>query len=84
MSSQPPRKSVPSWKKAVGASEPKGDGTHKREWHQGKAPADLGAGKTKKNTGKATGDKKLKVKGKAEELVGKVKGKGEKAKRAAK
>jgi uncharacterized protein YjbJ (UPF0337 family) len=41
-------------------------------------------GKAKKNTGKATGDNKLKVKGKTEELAGKVKLKGERAKRAAK
>jgi uncharacterized protein YjbJ (UPF0337 family) len=41
-------------------------------------------GKAKKNTGKATGDNRLKVKGKAEELTGKIKGKGEKAKHAAK
>jgi uncharacterized protein YjbJ (UPF0337 family) len=41
-------------------------------------------GKTKKNTGKATGDKSLRAKGKLEELTGKVKGKGEKAKHAAK
>jgi uncharacterized protein YjbJ (UPF0337 family) len=41
-------------------------------------------GKTKKNTGKATGDKSLRAKGKVEELTGKVKLKGEKAKHAAK
>jgi uncharacterized protein YjbJ (UPF0337 family) len=41
-------------------------------------------GKTKKNVGKATGDNRLKVSGKAEELAGKVKLKGEKAKHAAK
>ena len=41
-------------------------------------------GKTKKNTGKATGDKTLRAKGMLEELTGKVKGKGEKAKHASK
>jgi uncharacterized protein YjbJ (UPF0337 family) len=41
-------------------------------------------GKTKKNAGKTTGDHRLRVKGKAEELTGKVKLKGEKAKHAAK
>jgi uncharacterized protein YjbJ (UPF0337 family) len=41
-------------------------------------------GKTKKNAGKATGDNRLRAKGKVEELVGKVKLKGEKAKHAAK
>ena len=41
-------------------------------------------GKTKKNAGKATGDNKLRTKGKLEELTGKVKLKGEKAKHAAK
>ena len=41
-------------------------------------------GKTKKNTGKATGDNRLRAKGKADELTGKVKLKGEKAKHAAK
>jgi uncharacterized protein YjbJ (UPF0337 family) len=37
-------------------------------------------GKTKKNAGKATGDNRLKVKGKADEVIGKLKLKGEKAK----
>jgi uncharacterized protein YjbJ (UPF0337 family) len=41
-------------------------------------------GKTKKNAGKTTGDHRLRVKGTAEELGGKVKLKGEKAKHAAK
>lgn len=37
-------------------------------------------GKTKKNTGKVTGDNRLKAKGKAGGVTGKVKLKGEKAK----
>ncbi len=41
-------------------------------------------GKTKKNAGKATGDNRLKAKGKADEVTGKVKLKGEKAKDRAK
>jgi uncharacterized protein YjbJ (UPF0337 family) len=41
-------------------------------------------GRAKKDTGKATGSNRLKIKGKVEELTGKLKGKGEKAKRAAK
>ena len=41
-------------------------------------------GKTKKDAGKATGDNSLRAKGKLEELTGKVKFKGEKAKHAAK
>jgi uncharacterized protein YjbJ (UPF0337 family) len=41
-------------------------------------------GKTKKNAGKATGDNRLKAKGKVGEVIGKVKLKGEKAKDAAK
>jgi uncharacterized protein YjbJ (UPF0337 family) len=41
-------------------------------------------GTTKKDAGKATGNNRLRVKGKAEELAGKVKHKGEKAKHAAK
>jgi uncharacterized protein YjbJ (UPF0337 family) len=41
-------------------------------------------GKSKKNAGKATGDNRLRAKGKLEELTGKVKLKGEKAKHAAK
>ena len=41
-------------------------------------------GKTKKNAGKATGSKRLKAKGKAAEVTGKLKLKGEKAKSAVK
>jgi uncharacterized protein YjbJ (UPF0337 family) len=41
-------------------------------------------GKTKKNAGKATGNDRLKAKGKAGEVVGKLKLKGQKAKDAAK
>ena len=41
-------------------------------------------GKTKKNAGKATGDKRLQAKGKAGEVIGKLKLKGEKAKDSAK
>jgi uncharacterized protein YjbJ (UPF0337 family) len=37
-------------------------------------------GKTKKNAGEATGDNRLKAKGKLDEVIGKVKLKGEKAK----
>jgi uncharacterized protein YjbJ (UPF0337 family) len=37
-------------------------------------------GKVKKNAGKATGNKRLKAKGKAAEVTGKLKLKGEKAK----
>jgi uncharacterized protein YjbJ (UPF0337 family) len=37
-------------------------------------------GKTKKHAGKATGDKRLETKGKAGEVIGKLKLKGEKAK----
>ena len=51
---------------------------------QAKDKAKLIKGKAKKNTGKATGSNWLKVKGKAEELTGKLKGKGERAKHAAK
>jgi uncharacterized protein YjbJ (UPF0337 family) len=41
-------------------------------------------GKTKKHAGKATGNDRLKAKGKAAEVIGKLKLKGEKAKDAAK
>jgi uncharacterized protein YjbJ (UPF0337 family) len=41
-------------------------------------------GKTKKNAGKATGNDRLKAKGKAGEVAGKIKLKGHKAKDAAK
>jgi uncharacterized protein YjbJ (UPF0337 family) len=41
-------------------------------------------GKAKKNAGKATGNKRLRAKGKAGELTGKLKLKGHKAKDAAK
>jgi uncharacterized protein YjbJ (UPF0337 family) len=41
-------------------------------------------GKTKKHAGKATGNKRLRAKGKAGEAVGKLKLKGEKAKDAPK
>jgi uncharacterized protein YjbJ (UPF0337 family) len=41
-------------------------------------------GKTKKHAGKASGSKRLEAKGKAGELTGKVKLKGEKAKSRAK
>jgi uncharacterized protein YjbJ (UPF0337 family) len=41
-------------------------------------------GKLKKNAGKATGNDRLKAKGKAGEVTGKLKLKGEKAKSAAK
>jgi uncharacterized protein YjbJ (UPF0337 family) len=41
-------------------------------------------GKLKKNAGKATGNDRLKAKGKAGEVTGKLKLKGEKAKGAAK
>jgi uncharacterized protein YjbJ (UPF0337 family) len=41
-------------------------------------------GKTKKHVGKATGSNRLKAKGKAGEIVGKLKLKGEKAKHPAK
>ena len=49
-----------------------------------KAKAQIVKGKTKKNAGKATGNKRLKAKGKAGELGGKLKLKSEKAKTAAK
>ena len=41
-------------------------------------------GKVKKNAGKATGNKRLKAKGKAAEVTGKLKLKGEQVKDAAK
>jgi uncharacterized protein YjbJ (UPF0337 family) len=41
-------------------------------------------GKTKKNAGKATGNNRLRAKGKAGEVAGKLKLKGHKAKDAAK
>ena len=41
-------------------------------------------GKVKKNVGKATGNKRLKAKGKAAEVTGKLKLKGQRAKDAAK
>jgi uncharacterized protein YjbJ (UPF0337 family) len=41
-------------------------------------------GKTKKHAGTATGDNRLRAEGTAEELTGKVKLKGEKAKHAVK
>ena len=41
-------------------------------------------GKTKKDAGKATGNNRLKAKGKAGEVTGKLKLKGQKAKDAAK
>jgi uncharacterized protein YjbJ (UPF0337 family) len=41
-------------------------------------------GKTKKHVGKATGNKRLRAKGKAGEVTGKLKLKGEKAKASAK
>ncbi len=41
-------------------------------------------GKTKKHAGKATGNSRLKAKGKAGEVAGKLKLKGEKAKDSAK
>ena len=49
-----------------------------------KAKAKVIRGKTKKNTGKATGNKRLQAKGKAGEVTGKIKLKGRKAKHAAK
>jgi uncharacterized protein YjbJ (UPF0337 family) len=41
-------------------------------------------GKTKKHAGKATGDNRLKARGKVGEMVGKIKLRGEKAKDSAK
>jgi uncharacterized protein YjbJ (UPF0337 family) len=49
-----------------------------------KDEAKIAKGKTKKNAGKATGNNRLKAKGKAGEVVGKLKLKGEKVKSAAK
>ena len=49
-----------------------------------KAKAQIIKGKTKKQAGKATGNNRLKAKGKAGELAGKLKLKGEKAKSALK
>jgi uncharacterized protein YjbJ (UPF0337 family) len=45
-----------------------------------KDQAKIVKGKAKKNVGKATGDNRLKAKGKAGEVTGKVKLKGERAK----
>jgi uncharacterized protein YjbJ (UPF0337 family) len=47
-----------------------------------KDKAKVAKGRTKKNVGKATGNRRLKTKGKAGEVAGKVKLKGEKAKDA--
>jgi len=49
-----------------------------------KAKAQIVKGKTKKNAGKATGNNRLKAKGKAGEVAGKLKLKGEKVKDSAK
>ena len=49
-----------------------------------KDKAKIAKGKTKKHAGKATGDNRLKAKGKAGEVTGKLKLKGEKAKSAVK
>jgi uncharacterized protein YjbJ (UPF0337 family) len=49
-----------------------------------KDEAEILKGKAKKNAGKATGNKRLKAKGKVGELTGKLKLKGEKVKDAAK
>jgi uncharacterized protein YjbJ (UPF0337 family) len=49
-----------------------------------KDKAKIVKGKTKKNVGKATGNNRLKAKGKAGEVTGKLKLKGHKAKDAAK
>ena len=49
-----------------------------------KAKGKIIKGKTKKHAGKATGNKRLRAKGKAGELGGKLKLKSEKAKTAAK
>jgi uncharacterized protein YjbJ (UPF0337 family) len=48
-----------------------------------KDSAKIVKGKTKKNAGKATGNNRLKVKGKASEVTGKLKLKGERVKDAA-
>ena len=45
-----------------------------------KDSAKIVKGKTKKDAGKATGNNRLKVKGKASEVTGKLKLKGERAK----
>ena len=49
-----------------------------------KAKAKIAKGKAMKRAGKATGDNRLKAKGKAAEVTGKLKLKGEKVKDAAK
>jgi uncharacterized protein YjbJ (UPF0337 family) len=49
-----------------------------------KANSKIIKGKTKKHVGKATGNNRLKAKGKVGELTGKLKLKGEKAKDSAK
>jgi uncharacterized protein YjbJ (UPF0337 family) len=49
-----------------------------------KDKAKIAKGKTKKHAGKATGDNRLKAKGKASEVLGKLKLTGEKAKDSAK
>ena len=49
-----------------------------------KDKAKIVKGKTKKHAGKATGNNRLKAKGKAGEVTGKLKLKGEKAKDSAK
>lgn len=49
-----------------------------------KDKAKIAKGKTKKHTGQATGNNRLKAKGKAGEVAGKLKLKGEKAKDSAK
>jgi uncharacterized protein YjbJ (UPF0337 family) len=49
-----------------------------------KAEAKVIKGKAKKHAGKATGDKRLRAKGKAGEVAGKLKLKTEKAKHSAK
>jgi uncharacterized protein YjbJ (UPF0337 family) len=49
-----------------------------------KDKAKIAKGKTKKHAGDATGDSELKAKGKVDEVVGKLKLKGEKAKGSAK
>jgi len=51
---------------------------------EAKAKAKIAKGKTKKHAGKATGNKKLRAKGKAGEIAGKLKLKAEKVKRSAK
>jgi uncharacterized protein YjbJ (UPF0337 family) len=49
-----------------------------------KDKAKIAKGKVKKNAGKTTGNNRLKAKGKAGEVVGKIKLKGDKAKDSAK